>query len=157
MNLPWARVSPRTVTHVGVEPTTVVVQLLVPAVSDSSDSVMGATALMSGATVGDDSAVSSAVVKVEAVPKASLMPVLDVVLPGVMVSRFVPSEVISELTCAWAPSPRPTVKMTAAMPIRIPSTVRNDRNRWVRTPLRPVRSVSSQLIARSPGSGCRPR
>ena len=36
------------------------------------------------------------------------------------------------------------------MPIRMPSTVSAERSRWLRTPLSPVRNVSSQLIARSP-------
>ena len=35
------------------------------------------------------------------------MPVLEVELPGVMVSTLEPSAVISEVTWPWAPSPRP--------------------------------------------------
>src|ERR1700689_878361 len=130
------------VNHVGVEPTTVVLQLLVPAVSVSDEDVGGATALMSGATVLEESAVALAMVRVEAVPKPPRMPEDEVELPGEIVNRLVPNEVISELTCACAPSPNPTVRMTAAMPISIPSTVRPDRRRWVRTPLSPVRKVS---------------
>ena len=72
---------------------------------------MGATALMSGATTGLDPApTTSDVVSVEAVPSASRMPVLEVELPGEMVSTFEPSAVISEVTWPWAPSPRPTVE-----------------------------------------------
>ncbi len=60
---------------------------------------------------------------VDAVPSASRMPVLEVELPGEMVSTLEPSAVISEVTWPWAPSPSPTVRITAAMPIRMPSTV----------------------------------
>ena len=97
--------------------------------------MIGATALMSGATVGLESAATSDMVSVDAVPSAPRMPVLEVELPGVMVSTFEPSAVISEVTCPWAPSPSPTVRMTAAIPMRMPSTVRTERSRWLRTPL----------------------
>ena len=95
---PWATVRERTVNHEGVDPTTVVVQLAVPAVRLSDDCVMGATALISGATVFDSRADTSAVVSVVAEPSASRIPALEVELPGVMVRMLVPSEVISELT-----------------------------------------------------------
>ena len=85
-------------------------------------------------------------VSVDAEPSASRMPLVDVVLPGVIVSTFEPSALISEVTWPEAPSPSPTAMMTPAMPIRIPSTVRKERSRWLRTPFTPVRSVSSQLI-----------
>ena len=116
---------------------------------------MGATALMSGATIGFDRAATSDVVSVDAVPSASRMPVLEVELPGEIVSTFEPSAVISEVTWPWAPSPNPTVRMTAAIPMRMPSTVSADRRRWLSTPLTPVRNVSSQLIGCSPCSGRR--
>ena len=58
----------------------------------------------------------------------------DVVLPGVTVSTLEPSAVISEVTCPWAPSPSPTVRMTAAMPMRMPRTVSAERRRWLSTP-----------------------
>ena len=51
MKRPWARVRPLTLSHDGVDPCTEVVHVLEPAVSVSDDEVMGATALMSGATV----------------------------------------------------------------------------------------------------------
>ena len=74
---------------------------------------------------------------------------LEVELPGVMVSTLEPSALISDVTWLDAPSPRPTVRMTPAMPMRMPSTVRNERSRWLRTPFTPVRMVSSQLTGRS--------
>ena len=40
--------------------------------------------------------------------------------PGETTSRLVPSSSICSLTSAWAPWPRPTVRMTAVMPIRMP-------------------------------------
>ena len=43
---------------------------------------MPATALMSGASTGEASADTSAVVRVDADPNASRMPEVDVVLPG---------------------------------------------------------------------------
>jgi len=70
----------------------------------SEDEVDGATAEISGATVFDSSAVASDIVRVDAVPKPARRPVLDVELPGEIVRTLVPSEVISEPTCACAPS-----------------------------------------------------
>ena len=75
---------------------------------------------MSGASTGEARAETSAVVSVEAEPSASRMPVLEVELPGVMVSTFEPSALISEVTWPEAPSPSPTAMMTPAMPIRMP-------------------------------------
>ena len=71
-------------------PTTVVVQLAVPAVRVSDDCVVGATALMSGATALEDSASASAMVKVDAVPNPPRMPAVEVELPGEMVKMLVP-------------------------------------------------------------------
>ena len=62
----------------GVVPTTVVVQLVRPAIRVSDREVAGATAAMSGATVFDASAVASASVRVEAEPNPPRMPVLEV-------------------------------------------------------------------------------
>src|ERR1700679_3430496 len=116
MNRPWVTLRLRTVSHDGVVPTTVDVQLLEPAVRVSEDESTGATALMSGATVFDDKAVASPSVKVEAEPKPPRTPLVVVELPGEMVSRLVPSALISELIWSWAPCARPTVRITAAMP-----------------------------------------
>ena len=63
-------------------PTTVVVQLVVPATRVSVCESAGATAPMSGATTLESSAVASPTVRVEADPKPPRIPVLDVVLPG---------------------------------------------------------------------------
>ena len=68
----------RTVNHDGVVPTTVVDQLPLPAMSVSVACVVGATALMSGATTGEESAAALAVVNVEAEPKPPRMPAADV-------------------------------------------------------------------------------
>src|SRR4029077_20849798 len=58
-NLPAASVLARTDNQDGDVPTTVVVQLAVPAVSDSELFLIGATALTSGADTGDASASES--------------------------------------------------------------------------------------------------
>jgi hypothetical protein len=143
------------VSHEGVVPCTVVVAVSLPAVSTSESEVMPATALMSGASTGEESADTSAVVKVDAEPSAPRTPVLDVEAPGVTVRTLEPRALISEVTWPEAPSPRPTAMMTPAMPMRMPRTVRKERRRWLRTPLTPVRKVSSQFIGRSPGTAGR--
>ena len=137
--------------QVEVDPCTVVVQVLDPATSSSEDEVIGATAFTSGASTWLSSASTSDMVSVDALPSACRMPVVEVELPGVMVSTFDPRAVISEVTCPCAPSPSPTVRMTAAIPMRMPNTVSAERRRWLRTPLTPVRNVSIQL------TGCSPR
>ncbi len=60
--------------------------------------------------------------------------------PGETISRLLPSELIWSLTWAEAPWPSPTVSMTAAMPIRMPSMVRADRIRRVRIASSAVRA-----------------
>ena len=149
MNRPSVIDRPRTVSHDGSVPTTVVVQLVVPATRLSLSESAGATEWMSGATTLEVRAAASPTVSVEAEPKPPRMPELDVVLPGVTVSRLDPRAVISEPTCCWAPSPRPTVRMTAVMPIMMPSTVSVDRSRWDSTASRPVRNVSRRFIRRA--------
>ena len=153
MKRPWVTLRLRTVSQLGVVPFTVVVQLEDPAVSVSDDEAIGATALMSGADRLEARAVASVSVRVDAEPNPLRIPLDEVVLPGEMVNRLVPRALISELTWFWAPWPRPTVRMTAAMPIMMPRTVRPDRRRWVRMALSPVRRVSSQLTAPAPGRG----
>ncbi|HEX5346590.1 MAG TPA: hypothetical protein VFW64_05735, partial [Pseudonocardiaceae bacterium] len=147
----------RTVVQSGVVPTTVVVQFEVPAVSDSERCTVGATAAMSGATTFEASAVASVSVRVEAEPEPPRTPLLLVMLPGVMMSRLLPSELICWLICAWAPRPSPTVSMTAAIPIRMPRTVSPERIRCDRTASSPVRMVSSQFIPTPPVHGALPR
>ena len=158
MNLPWATVSPRTVIHEGVEPTTEVDQLLVPAVRVSVGIGDRGHRLDIGRHGGRAQRTWRR--RWSGSRRSRTRPVCpsaDVLLPGETVSRLVPRAVMSELTWAWAPSPSPTVRMTAAIPMRMPRTVSPERSRWVRIPLRPVRNVSSQLIARARGRACRPR
>ena len=69
MNRPSAMVWARTDIQAALLPTTDVVQLDVPAVSSSALDVVGATALMSGATVFDERALASPMVKVDAPPE----------------------------------------------------------------------------------------
>ncbi len=99
MNRPSVMDRPRTVSHEGSVPTTVVVQLFDPATRLSFEEVAGATALMSGATTFESSAAASPTVRVDAEPKPPRMPELEVVLPGVTVSRFEPRAEISDPTC----------------------------------------------------------
>src|SRR5580765_7224853 len=82
---------PRTDSHCGSVPTTVVVQLVEPL----SSSVLllwmtGATAAMSGAACFEASASASSVVKVDAEPKPPRTPP-KVLLPGETISRLPPS------------------------------------------------------------------
>ena len=73
-------------------------------------------------------------VSVDADPHPPRTPPVPVLLPGVTMSRLVPSACTCADTCRWAPMPRPTVRITAAMPMRMPSMVSPDR-----TPVRPDR------------------
>src|SRR5664280_195096 len=150
MNLPSVIDRPRTVSHEGSVPTTVVVQLVVPAARLSDTVEAGATALTSGATTFDERAAASPTVSVDAEPNPPRIPALEVVLPGVTVRRFEPSAEIWELTCCCAPSPSPTVRITAVMPIMMPSTVSAERRRWETTASSPVRKVSRTFIDRPP-------
>ena len=145
-NVPADMVRARTDNQDGVVPTTEVVQLLAPATTDSELEVLGATAAMSGATTGEARACASAWVSVEADPNPPRRPVVLVVLPGEMINRLVPRASTCAVTCCWAPMPSPTVKITAAIPIRIPSTVSAERIRWVRIASRAVRSVSNHVM-----------
>ena len=146
-NRPAARVRARTSSQDGDVPTTVVVQFVDPAVSDSDEFLTAATPVMSGAATGEDRASASLMVSVEADPAPPRTPVVLVVLPGVTISRLLPSEEIRAPTSCWLPRPRPTVSTTAAMPIRMPSMVSIDRSRWETTASQPVRTVSSQFTA----------
>src|ERR1019366_3328149 len=147
---PLDMVRARTDSQDGVVPATVVVQLLVPATRDCELDVDGATAAMSGATTGDARAAASAWVRVEAEPNPPRRPVVLVVLPGEMINRLVPRASTCAVTCCWAPIPRPTVRITAAIPMRIPSTVSAERIRWLRIASRLVRSVSNQVMMTPP-------
>ena len=144
-NRPSASVRARTSASSGVVPTTLVVQLAVPAVRVCPVIEIGATAAMSGAAVLDASAPASCRVSVVAEPSGPFTPPELVALPGVMISRLVPSALIWARICAEAPSPNPTVRITAAIPIRMPSMVSAERSRCERTASSPVRSVSRQF------------
>jgi hypothetical protein len=127
-NRPDATVRPRTDAHCEVVPTTVVVQFVAPLTSDSLLLCrIGATPLMSGAAVFELSAVASAMVSVDADPNPPRRPPL-VELPGEMINRLPPSADSCFDTCCCAPWPSPTVNTTAAIPMRIPSEVRAERN-----------------------------
>ena len=148
-NRPWVRLRARTGSQSGVVPTTFVVQFVVPAVSDCEPVTTGATLAMSGATTGLASAVASRVVRVDADPRPPRIPLVVVVLPGETMSRLLPSWLIWSRTWACAPWPSPTVSITAAMPIRMPSMVSDERIRRERMASRAVRNVSPQVIAGS--------
>jgi hypothetical protein len=145
-NRPEASVRERTSFQFGVVPTTLEVQLVVPAVSAVVVVLAGATRATSGATVRSAIAWASARVSVEAEPKPPRTPLLLVLLPGETISRLEPRASICLRTCSWAPRPRPTVRTTEEIPMTMPSMVSSDRSRWLRTASRAVRSVSTQLI-----------
>ena len=152
---PSATVRARARSQLGVVPTTLVDQFLVPAIRVAPVCEVGATTAMSGAADLVPSASASCTVSVVAEPSGPLTPPELVALPGVMISRLVPSELIWAWICADAPSPSPTVRITAAMPIRMPSMVSADRSRCDRTASSPVRSVSRQFTGSPPGWPCR--
>src|SRR5450759_4063055 len=155
-NAPLDMVRALTDSQDGVVPTTDVVQLLDPATRDCELDVVGASAAMSGATTGEARAWASAWVSVEADPNPPRRPVVLVVLPGEMIRRLVPRASTWAVTCCWAPMPRTTVRITAATPMRIPSTVSAERIRWVRIASRAVASVSNQVMTSPPNRPQRP-
>lgn len=112
--------------------------------------VVAATCATSGTADLSPIASASARVKVEAEPNPPRVPSLDVVDPGATISRFEPSELIGSSTSSCAPWPRPTVRITEAMPITIPSMVSTERSRLARTASKAVRKVSAQFIGRPP-------
>ena len=90
------------------------------------------------------------IVSVEAEPKPPRTPVVLVVLPGETISRLLPSDRdLGAHLPAGALSPRPTVRITAAIPIRMPSMVSPERSRWLRMASQPVRSVSQPVHRRA--------
>ena len=116
----------RTVDQDGVVPVSVVVQLVSPTVNDTWAVLVGATASMSGATSEDANASASPAVSVEDEPNPPRTPLLLVLLPGEITSTLVPSSLICSRTSARAPFPSPTVRITAVMPMRMPSIVSAD-------------------------------
>ena len=132
-------------------PTTVDVQVVEADCNDPDNDDVGATAATSGAIAGSASIAASAVVRVEAELPAprKLLEVFEEL--GVTTIRFEPSELIWDVIDACAPWPRPTVSMTAAMPIRMPSMVSSERRRRALRAEMAVRTVSVQpIIGRTP-------
>src|ERR1700685_1838299 len=81
------------------------------------------------------------------------------VVPGVTVSRFVPSESISESRFAWLEDDTPTTATIAPIPIAIPSAERAARSRRWRSPWTATENSScGGILATSlPGSSLGPR
>ena len=130
----------------GVEPETAAVQFCAPATIGAIRCTTGATAMTSGATEWSSRASASLTVRVLAAPRPARTPPAPVVLPGTTVIRLVPSAVIRPVTYCRAPRPIPTVRMTAATPMRIPSAVSSERNRCPLTERKPVATVWKKLI-----------
>ena len=136
-------------------PVTVEVQVVDADCSDPDVVDTGATAAMSGATAGSASMAASAVVNVETEPPPPRKPPVEVDWPGVTMIRFEPSALICEVICCCAPCPRPTVSITAAMPIRMPSMVSSERIRRALSAATAVRTVSVHSIIGRPPAGRR--
>ena len=140
----------RTASQLGLVPTTLVVQFVEAAVNVAEVDVVGATAAMSGATVFDAERVSaSAVVRVDAEPNPPRTPPLLVELPGEMINRLLPSELMRGADVALRALAEADGEDHPAIPMRMPSTVSPERNRCSRTASNPVRNVSNQLTGRS--------
>ncbi len=110
----------------------------------------GATAEISGASKCEARAVASARVRVEADPRPPRTPPVPVELPGETTNKLLPREETAAVTLAWDPSPSPTVMITAAIPINIPSTVSRDLDRWVAIASIDALKVSLRLIICDP-------
>ena len=148
-NRPSARVRARTSTQAGRVPFTWVEVSAVPYWTVAAEVMIGATPATSGAIAG--SAITSASERVNPPEPEPDNPLDSPPLPpGITIRRLEPSLLISLPICSRAPSPRPTVSMTAAMPMRMPSMVSSER---MRRPLRAsqaVRKVSVHVIAPPP-------
>ena len=153
---PEDSVRARTLSQSGVVPTTELVQVVEPTVRTWEPVLTGATLPMSGATAGSAKALASAIVRVVAVPRPPRTP-LVVELPGETISKLLPRLLIWSSTACCAPGPSPTVRVTDAMPMKMPSTVSNERSRCVRTASSAIRQVSVHLMARPAGAPCRRR
>lgn len=151
-NRPTDTARERTSSHDGVAATTVEVQVVSLALSVWLVEATGATPEMLGATSEDASASASALVRVVAEPKPPRTPSL-VELPGEMISRLDPSALIWSLTDCCAPSPRPTDRVTDAMPIMMPRIVRMERVRLRRTASSATLKVWPKFTASPPSGG----
>jgi hypothetical protein len=83
---------------------------------------------MSGAFCLSCNPVTSAIVSEFPLPDPPKTPP-EKVLPGEIVKRFVPSDVIRAVTLSDDAWPIPTVEITAATPNRMPSVVSTERRR----------------------------
>ena len=147
-NRPSTRLRARTSGQPTVVPVTCEDQLSVPYWTLTREPITGATPAMSGATAGSDSTSASSRVS-DIAPDAEPCPALDRD-PGITMSRLLPSLLISAVIWCRAPSPRPTVSMTAAMPMRMPSIVSSERIRRPSSASTAVRNVSDQLTTAPP-------
>src|SRR5579859_597265 len=94
MNRPLLSVRARTADHADVVPTTEVVQFVDPLTNSSDVCLVGATARMSGAATLEPSACASDIVNDDAEPSPPRTPDELVALPGVTISRLLPSAAI---------------------------------------------------------------
>ena len=146
---PLCSVRERTSSQAGVVPASWVVQLVVPATSETDEPVVGATRATSGTTEWSAIEAASWRVSVDALPKPPRTPDDEVLLPGETTSRLLPSALIWSRTLSWAPCPRPTVRITDETPMMMPSMVSADRSRCETIADQPVRRVSIQVMTRS--------
>jgi hypothetical protein len=104
-------------------------------------------------------AFTSSRVRVGWEPMPAWMPPL-VVEPGRMMSRLEPMVAIWSEICLVAPLPTATMTMTAAMPIMMPSMVRNERMRFTRRARAAIFRGRKRSMLRPharPAARCRPR
>ena len=156
-NLPVATSRLRTVSHCGTVPTTADVQVVSADCRAAWVVEVGATAATFGATSRSDSNWASLVVS-DVVGAPPRKPDVEVVCPGVTMIMFEPSALIWSVIARWAPSPSPTISITAEIPIRIPSMVSAVRSLRAPSASTAVRAVSRQSITDHlrPGRGrCR--
>ena len=76
--------------------------------------------------------------------------------PGMIMSRFDPSEAICAATFACAPWPMATVATTAATAMTIPSAARNERSLFFLSARRAVRVAASTFMPRPPAARAAP-
>jgi len=147
-NRPSVTLRARTASQSGTVPTTSEVQVDSVDCSGARVVATGATATTSGTTDGSASTAASAGVS-EDVVAAPRKPANPLVEPGLTMIRLEPRELICWVIAAWAPWPSPTVSITAAIPIRMPSMVSAERSRRAFSASKAVRAVSAHPITAS--------
>src|SRR5450759_359968 len=151
-NLPLVIVRAVTSTQPGVVPTIDVDSEVDPLYAVVVVVETGATLRMSGQVFLSASAAASFSVSgvVNRVRLFAADPAFETVRPELApeftMIRFEPSLLIWLVICCCAPCPRPTVSMTEAMPIRMPSMVRAERILRPMTAVKAVRTVSRKVI-----------